>query len=53
MGASYLVRAVVVEKRSVREVAQTHGVSKTWLYELVSRYRAGAMPPWPQRAADP
>jgi transposase InsO family protein len=39
--ASYLVRAVVFEKRSVREVAATHGVSKTWLYELVSRYRGG------------
>ena len=39
--ASYLVRAVVLEKRSVREVAESHGVSKTWLYELVSRYRSG------------
>ena len=39
--AGYLVRAVVIEKRSVREVASAHGVSKTWLYELVSRYRAG------------
>jgi transposase InsO family protein len=39
--ASYLVRAVVLEKRSVREVARTHGVSKTWLSELTARYRAG------------
>jgi transposase InsO family protein len=39
--AGYLVRAVVFEKRSVREVAAAHGVSKTWLYELVARYRAG------------
>jgi len=39
--ASYLVRAVVLEQRSVREVAAAHGVSKTWLYELVARYRAG------------
>ncbi len=40
--AGYLVRAVVIEKRSVREVvAAAHGVSKTWLYELVARYREG------------
>ncbi|HZN14059.1 MAG TPA: hypothetical protein VFB78_07325 [Acidimicrobiales bacterium] len=35
--ASYLLNAVVVEKRSVREVAAAHGVSKTWLYELLAR----------------
>ena len=39
--ASYLVRAVVFEKRSVGEVAAQHGISKTWLYELCARYRAG------------
>ena len=39
--ARYLVRAVVFEHRSVREVARAHGVSKTWLYELVARYRDG------------
>ena len=35
-----MVQAVLVEKRSVREVARAHGVSKTWLYELLARYRA-------------
>jgi transposase InsO family protein len=39
--AVFLVQAVVVDKRSVREVACAHGVSKTWLYELLARYRAG------------
>jgi transposase InsO family protein len=39
--AAFVVQAVVVEKRSVREVARAHGVSKTWLYELLARYRAG------------
>jgi transposase InsO family protein len=39
--AVFVVQAVVVEGRSVREVARAHGVSKTWLYELVARYRAG------------
>jgi transposase InsO family protein len=34
-----LITAVVVEKRPVREVAATYGVSKSWLYELLARYR--------------
>jgi len=46
--ATYLVTAVLVEGRGVREVAQAHGVSKTWLYELLARYRqegeAGLVP---------
>jgi transposase InsO family protein len=37
--AGYLINAVLVEKRSVRDVAAAHGVSKTWLYELIARYR--------------
>jgi transposase len=37
--AGYVINAVVVEKRSVREVAASHEVSKTWLYELLARYR--------------
>jgi transposase InsO family protein len=38
--AAFVVQAVLVEGRSVREVARAHGVSKTWLYELIGRYRA-------------
>src|SRR5580704_11350376 len=38
--AAYLVTAVLVEGQSVREVARSHGVSKTWLYELLARYQA-------------
>jgi transposase InsO family protein len=38
--ATYLVTAVLVEGRSAREVAASHGVSKTWVYELLARYRA-------------
>src|ERR1035441_574492 len=38
--AAYLVTAVLVEGRGVREVARDHGVSKTWLYELLARYQA-------------
>jgi hypothetical protein len=36
--AVFVVQAVVVEKRSVREVAR---ISKTWLYECVAGYRTG------------
>ena len=38
--ARYLVTAVLVEGRSAREVAKSHGVSKSWVYELLARYRA-------------
>jgi len=39
--ARYVVDAVLLEGRSAREVARAHRISKTWLYELISRYRAG------------
>jgi transposase len=35
-----LITAVVVENRPVREVAAAYGVSTSWLYELLARYRA-------------
>jgi transposase InsO family protein len=37
----YVVDAVLLEGRSAREVARAHGISKTWIYELLRRYRAG------------
>ena len=37
--APFVVQAVLVEGRGVREVARAHGISKTWLYELIARYR--------------
>jgi transposase InsO family protein len=39
--ARYVVDAVVLERRSAREVARAHGVSKSWVAELVCRFRAG------------
>jgi transposase InsO family protein len=39
--ARYVVDAVLLEGRSAREVARAHGISKTWIYELIGRYRAG------------
>jgi len=42
MGMSrYVVDAVLLEGRSVREVARAHKISKTWIYELIGRFRAG------------
>ena len=38
--AGYVINAVLVEGRSVEEVAADHGVSRSWLYELLARYRA-------------
>lgn len=35
-----LITALVVENRPVREVAAAYGVSRSWLYELLARYRA-------------
>ena len=37
--ARYVVDAVVVEGRSMREVSRAHGVSKSWVSVLVARYR--------------
>ncbi|MGH2779388.1 MAG: IS481 family transposase [Actinomycetota bacterium] len=39
--ARYLVDAVVLEQRSCREVAAAHGVSKSWVAQLVARFREG------------
>jgi transposase InsO family protein len=39
--ARYVVDAVVLEGRSAREVAAAHGISKSWIYVLIKRYRAG------------
>lgn len=37
--AGYVINAVLVEGRSVAEVAQAHGISRSWLYELLARHR--------------
>jgi len=38
--AGYVINAVLVEGRSVAEVAADHGISRSWMYELLARYRA-------------
>jgi transposase InsO family protein len=35
-----LITSVVVENRPVREVAAQYGVSESWLFELLARYKA-------------
>jgi transposase InsO family protein len=38
--ARLVITAVVVEGRAVGEVAASYGVARSWVYELVARYRA-------------
>jgi transposase InsO family protein len=35
-----LITSVVIENRSVRDVAAQYGVSQSWLFELLARYKA-------------
>jgi hypothetical protein len=37
----YVVDAVLIEKRSPTEIAKAHGISRSWLYELLARVKAG------------
>ena len=37
--ARLIITAVIVEGRSRSEVARTYGVARSWVYELVDRYR--------------
>lgn len=39
--ARFVVDAVVLEGRSCRDVARSHGVSKSWVAKLVARFREG------------
>src|SRR5438128_5522876 len=37
--AGYVVNAVLVEGRSVKDGCEAHDISRSWLYELIARYR--------------
>ncbi len=39
--ARFVVDAVLVEGRRPTEIARTHGISRSWVYALLVRYRAG------------
>jgi len=49
----YVVDAVLLEGRSAREVARAHGISKSWIYELIRRYRVGGYEALQPRARRP
>jgi transposase InsO family protein len=40
----YVVDAVVLEGRSPTELARSHGISRSWINELVARFRQGGYP---------
>lgn len=40
----YVVEAVVLEGRSPTELARSHGISRSWINELVARFRQGGYP---------
>src|SRR5688500_4425951 len=37
----YVVDAIMLEGRSPSELARKHGLSRSWVYELLGRYRQG------------
>ncbi|HEX6349685.1 MAG TPA: helix-turn-helix domain-containing protein [Candidatus Dormibacteraeota bacterium] len=39
--ARYVVGAVLLEGRSPTELARSHGISRSWIYELLHRFRDG------------
>src|ERR1700682_3469134 len=49
----YMVDAVVLEGRSPIELARRHGISQSWIYELVARYREGGYPALEPRSRRP
>jgi transposase InsO family protein len=49
----YVVDAVVLEGRSPTEIARLHGISRSWLYRLLARYRQGGYPALAPRSRRP
>jgi len=49
----YVVDAVVLEGRSPTEIARRHGISRSWLYQLLARYREGGYPALAPRSRRP
>lgn len=49
----YVVDAVVLEGRSPTEIARLHGISRSWLYRLLARYREGGYPALVPRSRRP
>src|SRR4029077_5622218 len=51
--ARYVVDAVLLEGRGAREVAAAHGISRSWIYELIARFRAGGYEALTERSHRP
>jgi transposase InsO family protein len=51
--ARLVIAAVTVEKRSVAQVVAEYGVSRSWVYELVARYRAEGQAAFEPRSRAP
>ena len=51
--ARYLVEAMVLEGRRPTELARSHGVARSWLYELLARFREGGYPALEPRSRRP
>ena len=49
----YMVDAVVLEGRSPTELARQHGLSRSWIYQLVARFREGGYPALEPRSRRP
>src|SRR6266540_3803383 len=49
----YVVDAITLEGRSPTELARSHDISRTWIYELLARYRAGGYPAIEPRSRRP
>jgi hypothetical protein len=50
--ARLVITALTVEKRPVSEVARSYGVTQSWVYALLARYRdeaEAAFEPWSRR----
>jgi hypothetical protein len=51
--ARLVITAVVAERRKPSEVAAAYGVSRSWIYELVARYRAEGQAAFEPRSRRP
>lgn len=51
--ARLVITAVVEQRRQVSEVAASYGVSRSWLYELLARYRAEGQAAFEPRSKAP
>ena len=49
----YVVDAVLLEGRRPAELAKQHGLSRSWIYQLVARFREGGYPALEPRSKRP